>query len=313
MKYNITSTSVVAMVLALFTLNVTASDTPGTAFNLDEVAPGIYVHSGVHVPFEDPQHDDIANTGFIIGNDCVAVIDTGGSVRIGQQLLDSLRNITDKPVCYVINTHVHFDHVLGNVVFKSGDTKFVGHADLADAMAASSGFFIEEFREDLGEYANADGIVAPTMLVEDTLELDLGDRELQLKAWPVAHTHTDLTVLDKKTNTLWLADLLFVERIPALDGSLKGWLAVIDQLEKEPYATVIPGHGPVISDWPDGLLPQKQYLTMLLEQTRKRIAEGAFMEEVIESVGEQEKQAWLLHEQHHKRNVTKAFTELEWE
>lgn len=313
MNSNIKFYCIVAAFLSLHGLNVMASDATDSAFNLDEVAPGIYVHTGVHVTFEDPQHDDIANTGFIIGNDCVAVIDTGGSVRIGQQLLKSLKHITGKPVCYVINTHVHFDHVLGNVVFKSGDTKFVGHAGLADAMAASSGFFIEEFREDLGEYANADGIVAPTVLVEDTLELDLGDRVLQLKAWPVAHTHTDLTVLDRNTNTLWLADLLFVERIPALDGSLKGWLAVIDQLEKEQYTTVIPGHGPVVSDWPDGLMPQKQYLTMLLEQIRKRIAEGAFMEEVIETVGEQEKQEWLLYEQHHKRNVTKAFTELEWE
>lgn len=313
MKSNVKLYCIVTALLSLPGLNVTASDTTDTAFNIDEVAPGIYVHSGVHVPFEDPQHDDIANTGFIIGNDCVAVIDTGGSVRVGQQLLDSLQSVTDKPVCYVINTHVHFDHVLGNVVFKSGDTKFVGHTGLADAMAASSGFFIEEFREDLGEHANAEGIVAPTVLVEDTLELDLGDRVLLLKAWPVAHTHTDLTVLDRKTNTLWLADLLFIERIPALDGSLKGWLAVIDQLEKEQYATVIPGHGPVVSNWPDGLKPQKRYLTMLLEQIRKRIAEGAFMEEVVETVGEQEKQAWLLHEQHHKRNVTKAFTELEWE
>ncbi|MDX1518562.1 MAG: MBL fold metallo-hydrolase, partial [Gammaproteobacteria bacterium] len=132
-------------------------------------------------------------------------------------------------------------------------------------------------------------------------------------AWPVAHSHTDLTVLDKKTNTLWLSDLLFIERIPALDGSLKGWLKVIAELEQQSYDVVVPGHGPVMTDWPGALQAQKDYLNMLLSDTRKMIAEGAFMEDVVESVGQEEKLDWQLHEQHHKRNVTKAFTELEWE
>ena len=52
---------------------------------------------------------------------------------------------------------------------------------------------------------------------------------------------------------------------------------------------------------------------MLLSETRKEIDKGTFMEEVIESVGKTEKTKWLLHEQNHKRNVTKAFIELEWE
>jgi len=55
-------------------------------FDLNQLTDGIYLHSGVHVAFTDPQHDDIANIGFIVGNDCIAVIDTGGSVTIGQQL-----------------------------------------------------------------------------------------------------------------------------------------------------------------------------------------------------------------------------------
>ena len=290
-----------------------SSDGNNEQFNLKEAAQGIYVHTGIHVTFEDKQHDDIANIGFIVGEKCIAVIDTGGSVDIAQKLLNKIKATSEKPVCYVINTHVHFDHVLGNVIFKSADTRFVGHTGLADAMAANLDFFINEFKSDLGEYANAEGIIAPTLLVEDTLELDLGNRMLELRAWPTAHSHTDITVLDKKTNTLWLSDLLFIDRIPALDGSLKGWLKVIEELEKQEAQTVIPGHGPVVSDWPEAIQAEKRYLTMLLDETRKMIAEGAFMEDAVENLGQEEKQAWLLHEQHHKRNVTKAFTELEWE
>lgn len=301
-----------ALFLSIF-IPVSASDGNNNQFNLDEVAQGVYVHTGVHVTFEDPEHDDIANIGFIIGEKCIAVIDTGGSINVARQLLDRIKTTSEKPVCYVINTHVHFDHVLGNAIFKSDATRFVGHVDLPDAMAANRDFFIREYRADLGDFAHRDGIIPPTVVVEDRMELDLGNRVLELRAWPAAHSHTDITVLDKKTNTMWLSDLLFIDRIPALDGSLKGWLKAIDQLEQQNFTVVIPGHGPVTNDWPESIQAEKQYLTLLLEGTRKMIAAGAFMEDVVETLGKEEQKAWLLHEQHHKRNVTRAFTELEWE
>src|SRR3546814_19969425 len=68
------------------------------------------------------------------------------------------------------------------------------------------------------------------MTVEDEAAIDLGGRPLRLKAWPTAHTNTDLTVHDEKTGTLWAGDLLFERRLPTLDGSLLGWLTVLDSL-----------------------------------------------------------------------------------
>ena len=134
-----------------------------------------------------------------------------------------------------------------------------------------------------------------------------------LTAYPTAHSHTDFTVLDKKTNTLWTGDLLFIERIPSLDGSLKGWLTVLDKLENDEIKLVIPGHGAPSSQWRQAIQTEKDYLNLLLKDTRQTIANGMFMDEAIDSVGTNEKKQWLLYEQHHRRNVSKAFIELEWE
>ena len=282
-------------------------------FNLKQVADGIYLHSGVHVEFTDPQHDDIANIGFIVGNDCIAVIDTGGSVTIGQELLLSIREISNLPICYVINTHVHFDHMLGNLAFSQESPSFVGHKQLADAVEQNRDFFLQQFNADLGPTPNKDSIIGPDLTVDKTMDLDLGDRIISLTAYPIAHSHADLTVFDQRTKTLWTGDLVFRERIPSLDGKLKGWLTVLETLQNEAIDLAIPGHGTISDNWPETYAAEEVYLTMLLNDTRKAISKDQFLEEAVSSIGKDEKQDWLLHEQHHSRNVTKAFTELEWE
>jgi len=282
-------------------------------FNLEQVTDDNYVHKGVHVEFEHPQHDDIANIGFIVGDRCIAVIDTGGSITIGQQLLMSIREISKLPICYVINTHVHFDHILGNLAFKNEDAQFVGHIKLIDAIEQSRDFFLEQSKNDLGPAPNRNSIVGPNLGVNKTMELDLGNRLLRLTAYQTAHSNTDLTVLDLKTNTLWTGDLIFKERIPALSGKLKGWLAVLETIQNEAIDLAIPGHGTSSNNWPQTYAAEEAYLTMLLNDIRQAISKGQFLEDAINFVGKDEKQEWLLHEQHHARNVTKAFTELEWE
>lgn len=289
-----------------------ATDNDGT-FNLTEISEGVYVHQGKHVELEHAGRDDIANIGFIVGDECIAVIDTGGSIGIGGKLREAARKISSLPVCYVINTHIHYDHVLGNAAFRDEQARFVGHENLVQEMAYNRPFFLSEFTADLGENPGDSSIIGPDIAVSGELDLDLGNRVISLTAHPPSHSHTDLSVYDKKTGTLWLSDLLFIDRIPVLDASLKGWLKTMERLKLQPANHVIPGHGTITMPWPEAASAQDGYLDMLLNETRKEIAKGTFMEDVVEYVGKTEKTKWLLHEQNHRRNVTKAFTELEWE
>ena len=282
-------------------------------FNLSEVAEGFYVHQGVHVEIDHEDHADIPNIGFIVGDECVAVIDTGGSLEIGEKLRDSIKNKTDKPICYVINTHVHFDHVLGNVVFKQDNPKYVGHVNLAEAIDQNRNFFVDTFGADLGENPTGDLIIGPDVLVEETMEIDLGNRKLLLTANPKAHTATDLTILDEKTNILWLGDLLFMERVPSLDGTLSGWFDLMKKLHDQEYAQVVPGHGPASAPWPAAMEPQQQYFKVLIDDARKAVADGVFLGDAVNTIAQSEKDNWLLFEHLNKRAASRAYREFEWE
>jgi quinoprotein relay system zinc metallohydrolase 2 len=285
------------------------------ALAVAELAPGAFVHVGKQLALDVPGHDDIANIGFIVGSRCVAVIDSGGSVRTGRALREAIRRRTALPICYVINTHVHVDHVLGNAAFKQDKPQFVGHAHLAAAIARSRAFFLREYAGDLDAPPSAEQIVAPDIAVTDTLELDLGDRKLSLRAWPLAHTDCDLTVDDDKTGTLWTGDLLFRERIPALDGSVIGWLGAIDKLANMPAKIVVPGHGKVARDLPAALAPERGYLQSLVSAVRADLAEGKSMDDALVTmrVAQEEKSHWLLWDTAHSRNVARVYQELEWE
>lgn len=281
--------------------------------SVSEVAPGVFVHEGEQAIPDTHNHGAIANIGFIVGERCVAVIDSGGNPEQGLALKRAIEHATSKPICYVINTHVHPDHIYGNAAFKQAGIQFVGHKNLARAMSARGQFYLDKAEAVLATKVSANDIVPPDITVDDTLKLDLGGRIIALQAHRTAHTDNDLSVYDTRTNTIWLADLLFLGHIPVIDGSLKGWLAELALLENRKFNIVIPGHGSVVRDWPNALQPEKAYLQALLNEIRESIKKGLYLEDVLDTVGRSETDHWLLAEDFHRKNVTSAFAELEWE
>ncbi len=281
---------------------------------LQVVADGDWAHFG-QVALTTPRNaGDIANLGVIIGQDAVAVVDTGGSVQVGTALLAAIRRLTSKPVRYVINTHEHPDHVFGNAAFASGTT-FVGHHNLPAELAKRGSFYLHSFREALGPAAIAQvRIIPPTLLVKDEMILDLGNRRLRLTAWsPAAHTDCDLTVLDQTTGVLFAGDLVFLQHVPVIDGSLLGWLSVLPRLAKLPARVVVPGHGRMVAPWPQALDDERRYLTVLAEDTRRLIAAGVPMASAVPRIGASERDRWALFDDYNPRNATTAFSELEWQ
>lgn len=281
--------------------------------SMEEAAPGVYVHHGVHEDLDIGYHGDICNIGFIVGAKGVAIIDSGGSLAIGQRLRESVRKITDLPILYVINTHVHPDHIFGNAAFVQDNPVFIGHSNLANAMELRKEAYLRNNAAWLGEGAAGSTLVKPTQSVTASTELDLGDRVLLLTAYPTAHTNTDLTVLDHSSATLWTGDLLFVERTPSMDGDIHGWLAAIEKLRAVSALRAVPGHGPVVSDWNLALNDQQRYLETLLADIRSSIKNGESMERSMETAAASESEHWVLFETVNRRNVNLLYPKLEWE
>jgi len=285
-------------------------------YSVKEVSSGIYYHQGVH---EEPSENNIgaiANVGFIIGEQCVAVIDSGGSYLEGTHLRQAIKNKTDLPVCYVINTHVHPDHIFGNAAFKGDSPTFVGHEKLPAAIAAREGFFARTFKETLGNAYTGTEFIAPsqTVSLDKPITLDLGNRILTLTAYSTSHTDHDLTVLDNKTKTLWTGDLLFMERIPVMDGSINGWIETMKKMQTMELNFLIPGHGEASSDqWQQGLEKQLHYFTLIRDEIRIIIEDLGTIDQASKQVGILEQNSWELFEHYHRRNVTASFVQLEWE
>jgi len=155
-------------------------------------------------------------------------------------------------------------------------------------------------------------IVPPTLLVENEMSLDLGGRVLRLRAWRAAHTDNDLTVFDEATQTLFAGDLVFLKHLPVLDGSIRGWLALLDDLARIPAQRVVPGHGPVAA-WPAAIESGRHYLQRLSADVRASIKRGEPIAAAARQAVETERGAWELFDESNARNATAAYSELEWE
>jgi len=243
-----------------------------------EVAAGVYMLEGKLEHFSFRNGGNIVNTGFIVGDDGVVVIDSGPSRLYGEQLRAAVGRVTDKPIAAVLITHLHPDHFLGNQAF--ADVPILALQGTVDGIEAQGELFNDAMYRLVGPWMKGTEVRVPDPL-GDKDRLTLGGRELRLLRYG-GHSGADLAVFDPKTGVLFAGDLVFFERTPTTpQADVARWLDDLVRVRDVPYRVLVPGHGPAVTD--DRAIAQTTlYLDWLITSLRARAEAGVSMAEVLE-------------------------------
>ena len=284
------------------------------AFELEEIFDGIFVHFGKQEDSNKKNEGDISNIGFIIGSKSIMVVDTGGTPKIGKKLLNSIKKISNLPISHVVITHSHPDHFFGTQVFNNYKPKIIGHEKLNRSLVNNFEFYKSlQFNLTNVDSIKESKLVLANKIVKigEKIEVDLGERIIEIKAWPSGHTDNDLSIYDKKTKVLWTENI-FVDRIPPIRASILGWKLNIELLLNQEISMIIPGHGHPKTK-KQAINPMMKYFNRIIKETREYHATNKTLSEAQKNIAKKNIENWLLFENYHISNISKAYTELEWE
>jgi len=245
-----------------------------------QIADDVWLLEGSTDNFDKANGGNIVNTGFIVTDAGVVVIDSGPSRRYGEAMRAAIASVTDRPVIKLLLTHHHPDHVLGNQAFT--DVPIAALAGTTELLREQGNAMAENMYRLVGDWMRGTEVVLPTeTLVPGTLEI--GGRALRLLALR-GHTGADLAILDERSGVLFAGDILFYQRALTTPNSpgLDVWLEDLDTLEALPWKRLVAGHGPVADDAAP-FLQMRDYLGWLDGLLREASNGGADMNEVIQS------------------------------
>ena len=271
------------------------------------VAPGTYIFEGTREYFSRGNGGNIVNTGFIVTDAGIVVIDTGPSAAYGRQMRQQIAQLSDQPIVLVVDTHFHPDHFLGNQAF--ADVPVAASAETAQAIAEQGQSLAENMYRLAGDWMLGTEPMPPHQLIGDETR-QIGGHRLRFITL-AGHTHSDLMVLDETTKVLFAGDLVFHDRTPTTPhADIATWLAGLEKLDKLDFAVLVPGHGPIARDHRPvaQTADYLRWLSALLEQCAQQ---GLSMTEVMKRPIPERFQALALARDEFQRSVVHLYPDVE--
>ena len=192
-----------------------------------------------------------SNSVFLVTDEGVLVIDTRQHPRAGQDLLDRIRKITDKPIKWVINSHFHGDHTFGNAAFKAAGATFVAQKETARIMAKVQP---KEMARRMGYFRrnqydpNEVKLILPDITFDTAMTIHLGGREVRLLYLGSGQQDGDAFVYFPHAHALFTAGSFAKHSMPnmAFTPSVERWLNLLDRVANmDGVDMLLPGHGDV--------------------------------------------------------------------
>jgi len=276
-----------------------------------ELAPGVYA-----VPGDTGRGvEGRPNAGFVVTEGGVVVIDALASPRQGEQLLRTIRGITDRPVSWLVLTHHHPDHHFGAVVLRKAGARVVAHPDTR-VLAAEGGedALIADWVRVVGldamrgfEFANT-----PDRKVTGSDTLRVGGRTIVLTHPGQGHSAGDLLVWLPRERVLFAGDVLVEDGVSmVVDGNSSELLRVLGTVEGLGPAVVVPGHG-AIPDRPSTLVRRtREYLTALQGEMRAAVERGVPMRRALAALPPADSTRPVSLNSRRRRNAARVYVEEE--
>jgi len=237
----------VALLVAGFSLPAwagvaTVADYPMKA---QQVAPGVYAVITPARDFPSPENKGWnSNSTFVVTGQGVLVVDTGSSETIGRALAAVIARTTSEPVRWIVNTHGHGDHWMGNAAVAGPDTEIISSTAVRDRIRTELDYWTELFDRMTEGAIGKSTLRAPTRLVDARTTLDLGGLKVELIPSGNSHSVGDLLVWLPEKRVLMGGDVLYSDRAPSTyEADVKQWIAFLGELQKLDAVAVVPGHG----------------------------------------------------------------------
>ncbi len=267
-KYGFVTVAFCLVILAAFAGTASAQN------GLTKIADGIYSYVDSKDP--SPGNSFGANAGIIVGRNGVVVVDTLISAMQAKRFIKDIRAVTDRPIIYVINTHDHLDHMLGNSEFVKLGAAVISHERCKKSIIDNAATVLQKAKNyGLSDDEMSGTVVAPpTLTFSDRMEIDLGDRTVALVYAGPSHTDGSILVSVPGSKVLFAGDILFTNYHPNMrDGDLTGWVKALDQiLTMDSAGIIIPGHGPVSTK--QDVQDMKHYLVTFDKKARELAAQS---------------------------------------
>ena len=274
-----------------------------------KITEGVYCFFGKLENINKQNAGNIVNSCFVQTKEGFIVIDSGPTFSYAAQAYEQMQKIAQLPIKYVINTHDHDDHWLGNSFYKSQGALLIGPWTYEQNVLPE---METRMKRILGKelYAKTK-IVKLDTIVDNNLTISLGKEKFEIKQIEdIAHTKGDLVVYVPNKQSLFVGDLVFSGRLTSLrDGSILGSLRALDKIDAYHAQHIIGGHGYVTDV--NATKEFRAYLSELKSKVLKAIDDDVGMEEIVKKVSMPAYKKKKLYDVLHGRTVVDAYRELE--
>jgi len=249
-----------------------------------ELAPGVYAVVTPSRELPNPENRGWnSNSAFIVTGVGTLLFDSGSSQEIGEALRATIAGVTNQSVRWIVNSHAHGDHWLGNAAFETSVERIIASTKTAQAIEISGGSWIDLFKSMTGGITGESKILAPTERVDDRTETRFGNIKAVLIPSDDSHSPGDLLLWLPQQRVLFGGDVVYSDRMPSTNNSrIDQWIRKLDQLAALEPNTVVAGHG-VVTDI-EGLTRLRDLLKAFREAVAAGIDEGKSDYEMLPDV-----------------------------